>query len=172
MVLLGLFGLQVAETIDPVLVQKIERVFEDGVGNYATIQSREELWQEAWRQGTEHWLIGTGAGEAILGTQHAHNLVLDYFRGIGAFGALAVILLCVRILLRACSKAFSIMTQRNVTANDMRILGCYVAAAVYVVCNQLSNSFGPGTIAALWIIYLPAVLSDSSAEQSAIRSAS
>ena len=167
MLLVGLFGLQVAEAIDPVLVQKIERVFEDGIGNYATIQSREVLWREAWRQGTEHWLIGTGAGETILGTQHAHNLALDYFRGIGVFGGLAIILLCLRILQRAGSKAYAVMTQKVVTAAEMRILGCYVAAAVYVLCNQLSNSFGPATISALWIIYIPAILSDAFGEQSA-----
>ena len=122
---------------------------------------------DAWRQGTEHWLIGTGAGETILGTQHAHNLALDYFRGIGVFGGLAIILLCLRILQRAGSKAYAVMTQKVVTAAEMRILGCYVAAAVYVLCNQLSNSFGPATISALWIIYIPAILSDAFGEQSA-----
>ena len=160
MLSLGIYGIPLATAIDPILGAKIEAVFSDGVRNYATIESRTRLWSEAWRQGTEHWLIGTGAGETIHRATHAHNLVLDYFRGIGLFGAFAIVLLCARILWRAMEKAVVVSLARSASRSDMRIFACYASAAVYVLCNQLSNSFGPATIAALWVIYLPAVLSE------------
>ena len=160
MVLLGFYGLPIATAIDPVLGAKIAAIFDQGVENYATIQSRSELWREAWAQGTRHWFIGTGAGEPILGMQHAHNLILDYFRGIGIFGALAVSLLCVRIVWRTIDKTFDVILAKRVSPLDVRILACFTAATVYVLCNQLSNSFGPATISGLWMIYLPAVLSE------------
>jgi hypothetical protein len=160
MVVLGFYGLSIATAIDPVLGAKIAAVFNQGVENYTTIQSRSELWREAWDQGTRHWLIGTGAGEPILGAAHAHNLILDYFRGIGIFGALAVGLLCACILWRTIVKTFDVILAKTVSPLDVRILACFTAATVYVLCNQLSNSFGPATISALWMIYLPAVLSE------------
>ncbi len=160
MICLGIYGIPLATAIDPILGAKIEAVFSDGAQNYATIESRALLWSEAWLQGTEHWLIGTGAGESIQRTSHAHNLVLDYFRGIGIFGAFAIVLLCARILWRAAEKAVIVSVARTASRSDMRIFACYASAAVYVLCNQLSNSFGPATIAALWVIYLPAVLSE------------
>lgn len=168
MIFLIIFGLQIANAINPVLAAKIEALFTGGLENYATIESRQLLWQEAFAQGSRHWLIGTGAGERILGTEHAHNLILDYFRGIGLFGAFAIALLCLRILWRAVAKTIPLLLGRPADSEYMRILACYVAAAVYVVCNQLSNSFGPGTIAALWIIYLPAVLSDPQLSRSGV----
>lgn len=160
MVGLGVYGIPLATAIDPILGAKIEAVFSDGLKNYATIESREILWSEAWRQGTEHWLIGTGAGEPINRTTHAHNLILDYFRGTGVFGAFAIMFLCARILWRAVDKAFVAILSRDVSRYEMRIFACYASAAVYVLCNQLSNSFGPASISALWLIYLPAVLSE------------
>ncbi len=160
MVFLAIYGPAIATAIDPVLGAKIAAILDQGIENYTTIQSRSELWGEAWEQGTRHWLIGTGAGEFILGMQHAHNLILDYFRGIGIFGALAVALLCGRIVWRTVDKTFDVILAKTVSPLDVRILACFTAATVYVLCNQLSNSFGPATISALWMIYLPAVLSE------------
>lgn len=154
----GLFGIQIASTIDPVLGKKLEMIFSDGVNNYYSIQSRQKLWEEAYAQGTRHWLIGAGAGEVILGVSHAHNLPLEYFRGIGLFGAIAIVVLCLRILWRTSEKSLRLLSSKSISRREMRIWGCYVSAAVYTVCNQLSDSFGPTTIGALWLIYLPAVL--------------
>lgn len=160
MIFIGVYGLSIATAIDPILGAKISAIFDQGIENYRTIQSRSELWREAWNQGTRHWFIGSGAGEMIMGMQHAHNLVLDYFRGIGIFGALAVSLLCIRIAWRTVDKTFDVILAKTVSPLDIRILACFSAAMVYVLCNQLSNSFGPATISALWMIYLPAVLSE------------
>lgn len=168
MISLAVYGLPLATAIDPILGARIEEIITGGVQNYRTMESRGLLWDEALRQGMEHWLIGTGAGEPILGTTHAHNLVLDYFRGIGIFGAFAILLLCVRIIWRAVQKATVVSLARSASRYDMRIFACYASAAVYVLCNQLSNSFGPATIAALWLIYLPAVLSEQEPKPSVV----
>jgi O-antigen ligase len=171
MIGLGSYGIPIATAIataiDPIFGAKVETVFSGGIQNYQTIETRGLLWGEAWRQGKEHWLIGTGAGESIRTqvqvTTHAHNLILDYFRGIGIFGAFAITLLCARILWRAVRKALELSLAHTASRADMRIFACYASAAVYVLCNQLSNSFGPATISALWLIYLPAVLSEPDA---------
>jgi O-antigen ligase len=160
-----IYGIPIARAIDPIFGAKVEAIFRGGLQNYASIETRGYLWAEAWRQGTEHWLIGTGAGETIRTqvqeTTHAHNLILDYLRGIGIFGACAIILLCARILWRAARKALDLLLARTAGRAETRVFACYASAAVYVLCNQLSNSFGPATIAALWLIYLPAILSES-----------
>lgn len=165
------YGIPLARAIDPVFGAKVEAIFAEGIENYASIEKRSYLWAEAWRQGKEHWLIGTGAGETIRtqvqDTTHAHNLVLDYFRGIGIVGAFAIILLCTRILWRATKKSLELLLARTADQREMRVFACYASAAVYVLCNQLSNSFGPATIGALWLVYLPAILSESRASRPA-----
>lgn len=157
---LVLFGRDWVAAIDPVLGEKLDSLFSGGLENYRTIESRMEMWREAWRQGTAHWVIGAGAGQPIMGLQHAHNLVLEYFRGTGVFGALAIILLCVRILWRAWTKTVDVLIGQATSPHDIRVLACYTAGAVYVLCNQMSNSFGPATISALWLVYLPAVMAE------------
>ena len=171
-VFLGNYGTEIIAAIDPVTGAKVARIFEEGIENYATIQARSELWREAWEQGTQHWLIGAGAGQPILGSRHAHNLVLDYFRGIGVFGALAVVALCGCILWRTLRKTLDVIFAKTVTPTDIRVLACFSAATIYVLSNQLSNSFGPATISALWMIYLPAVFSEptkGSSSQASLR---
>jgi hypothetical protein len=143
--------------VDPVLAMKLRVIFSDGVGNYQSIKSREALWGNAIDQGTMHWLVGSGAGERVLGIAHAHNLVLDYFRGLGVFGAAAIVLLCITVLLRAGGGGVSALVRRA-GADEKRTWACYAAAGIYVLCNQLSDCFGPSTIAALWLVYLPAVM--------------
>ncbi len=154
-----LFGLQAAEAIDPTLGRKLRMIFSEGLFNYYSMESRQVLWEEAVRDGSKHWLVGAGAGEKVGGLSHAHNLVLNYFRGIGLFGAIAIGLLCVAIVWRGARKGYSVVLGRP-APGDRRRWACYTAAVVYVICNQLSDSFGPTTIAALWLVYLPAVLSE------------
>lgn len=160
MLFLAVYGVEIIRAIDPVTARNMDAILSEGVENYRSIESRIGLWREAWRQGAEHWIIGTGAGEPIGKTRHAHNLFLDYFRGIGAFGAIAIMLLCARILWRAISKVGPVLTGRVLYTSDIRILACYASSGVYILCNQLSNSFGPATIGGLWVIYMSAVLSE------------
>ena len=152
-----LFGIPLAEAVDPTFAKKLKMIFADGVTNYYSIESRQLLWSEAIEKGGEHWIVGAGAGEKVMGLSHAHNLVLNYFRGIGLFGAIAVALLCVAIFSRTIRKGLTVVVGR-VAPGDRRLWSYYVSATVYVICNQLSDSFGPTTIGCLWLVYLPAVL--------------
>ena len=158
-VLIAAFGLDVIEAIDPVLGSKLRIIFSDGVSNYYSIRARAALWDESIAQGSRHWLIGSGAGEQLLGHSHSHNLVLDYFRGIGVFGAAAIALLSLTILLRAFGKGLGALSH-SAGPEEKRAWACYAAAVIYVLCNQLSDCFGPSTIATLWLIYLPAVMAE------------
>jgi len=159
MIFLATFGLDLAEKLEPVVGSKIRSIVEGGLSNYQSIESRKLLWSEAIAQGKAHWIIGSGAGEKILGTEHAHNLVLDYFKGIGIFGALAIVLLCLSVFFRAGAKGLRILSG-GADETDKRIWACYVGAAVYVLCNQMSDSFGPSTIGFLWTVYLAGILSE------------
>lgn len=155
-IFLKLFGLMIAEAINPIIAEKIRSILEGGVSNYQSIESRKLLWEEAIRQGKQHWLVGTGAGEKIHGVSHSHNLVLDYFKGIGIFGAIGIALLCLAILGRTVWKALSVLSGRG-NETDIRVLACFFGASVYVLCNQLSDCFGPTTVGFLWITYLAGV---------------
>ncbi len=161
------WGLDIAEAINPIIAEKLRSIVEGGVSNYQSIESRKQLWDEAIDQGKRHWLIGTGAGEKVLGVTHSHNLVIDYFKGIGAFGAIAIVLLCLTILGRALIKTVSVFSPKS-DINDIRILACYFSASVYVVCNQLSDCFGPSTIGFLWLPYLVGRLSEKSRRRNVV----
>lgn len=155
-VFLKLFGLAIAEMINPVIAEKIRSIVEGGVSNYQSIESRKLLWEEAIRQGRQHWLVGSGAGEKVHGMAHSHNLVLDYFKGIGIFGAAGIAMLCLAIVGRTGWKSLSVVSGRG-NETDLRILACYFGATVYVVCNQLSDCFGPSTVGFLWVNYLTGI---------------
>ena len=163
-VIVVLYGIEIAALFDPVLASKLNMIFSDGVGNYYSIESRKLLWQNAIEEGSKHWMIGSGAGERVLGLAHAHNLVLDYFRGVGVFGALAIALLCLTICFRAVRKSLSLLSA-PAGSGDRWICACYVSAAVYAVCNQLSDCFGPSTVGILWLIYMPAIFSEHHANK-------
>ncbi|MEM9479717.1 MAG: O-antigen ligase family protein [Verrucomicrobiota bacterium] len=152
-------GLAIAEALDPEIGAKLRSIAEGGVAGYQSIESRKLLWLEAIEQGKAHWIIGSGAGEEVLGLTHAHNLVLDYFKGIGVFGALAVLVLCLTILFRMLTSTLYVLNGHG-DDDDKRIWVLYVGAVVYMLANQLSDSFGPTTIGFLWVGYLCAVLGE------------
>ncbi|MDF1826290.1 MAG: O-antigen ligase family protein [Verrucomicrobiales bacterium] len=155
-IFLKLFGLMIADMISPIVAEKLRSIFEGGVSNYQSIESRKVLWEEAIRQGKQHWLVGTGAGEKVNGISHAHNLVLDYFKGIGIFGGIGIAALCLTVFGRSGWKSFTIVRGRG-NDNDIRVLACFFSAAVYVICNQLSDCFGPTTIGFLWVNYMTGI---------------
>ena len=155
-ILVSTFGFAIAEKIDPITAGKMRSIVQGGVTNYQSIESRQMLWAEAIRQGKTHWLIGTGAGEAVLGITHAHNLVLDYFKGIGIFGAIAIAFVCFSILFRTLGKTLYVLRGHG-GEGDIRELACYFSASLYVLTNQLSDCFGPSTVGSLWLIYLTGI---------------
>ena len=156
------FGLPIAERVAPPIAEKIHSLIQNRT-SYHSLQSRQLLWDEAIRQGNRHWAIGTGAGEKVLGVSHSHNLILDYYKGTGLFGAAAIAALCLAIFLRASLKGVQILRGISGT-KDQRIFACYVGAVVYVIANQMSDCFGPSTIGFLWTVYLAGVLSDDRIE--------
>lgn len=155
-VFLKFFGMAIAEMINPVIAEKIQSIVEGGVTNYQSIESRKLLWEEALKQGRQHWIIGSGAGEMVHGMAHSHNLVLDYFKGIGLFGAIGIALLCLAVIARTARKSLSIVRGAG-NETDIRILACYFGATIYVATNQLSDCFGPSTIGFLWVNYLTGI---------------
>ncbi len=167
-VFLWFFGLDLAEKLEPEIAGKLRSIVEGGVKSYQSVQIRRHLWQVAIEEGKAHWLVGSGAGEIVLNYPHAHNLVLDYFKGIGLFGALAIVGLCLTILARGGFKALDILRGRGGVL-DQRIFACYVGAAVYVLCNQMSDCFGPSTVGMLWTVYLSAVLAEGAGREREVR---
>jgi O-antigen ligase len=156
---LSLYGLDLAEKLEPETGEKLRNIVEGGAATYQSVQVRRNLWQLALEEGKAHWLVGAGAGKVLLGYPHAHNLVIDYFKNIGLFGAVAVAALCLIILFRAGRKTLA-MLSRGGDDEEKRIFACYMAAVVYVLANQMSDSFGPSTIGFLWSVYLVAVIAD------------
>lgn len=157
--MLAFYGITIAERLNPQIGMKVRSVVEGGISNYHSFQERKLLWADAIHEGKTHWLIGSGAGEKVRGLSHAHNLVLDYFKGVGLFGATAIVLLCLTVLARAASKGAAILFRPSDDA-DKRIWACYMAALLYFMCNQMSDSFGPSTAGFFWVVYLTAVLAD------------
>lgn len=172
LVFLWLFGLDIATRLNPVIGSKLREIVEGGITNYQSVDSRQLLWREGLRLGGEHWLVGSGAGRKVLGISHAHNLVIDYFKGTGLFGAAAIVLLCLTILTRTAAKALSVLKRGPCARQERRVLACYVAASIYVLLNQMSDCFGPSTIGFLWAVYLCGVLSERRVARTATGGAS
>lgn len=158
------FGLDIAEKLEPETGAKLRDIVDGGAKSYQSVQVRRNLWQLSIEAGKEHWLVGAGAGKVLMSYPHSHNLVIDYFKGIGLFGALAITALCLVILARA-GRWMGRMLRHGGDATDARIFACYMAAVVYVLANQMSDSFGPSTIGFLWTVYLAAVVAAHGREQ-------
>lgn len=152
--------------LSPVAYGKIVEILTLGVADYHSVYSRRMLWEESWRLGIEHPWIGNGAGTRVISvTQtfnvtHSHNVVLDYFRGVGVFGAVAMLVLLVTVTTRTA--AFYGSTLRN-GANgkwlDTITAGLYLGAFGYLAGNQLSDSLSPSTAFLFWVFYTAAYTS-------------
>jgi O-antigen ligase len=151
---------------NPVAYEKIAKIFLRGVGEYETIQTREVLWGESWRLGMENPWLGVGAGTRVISptntfyVTHSHNVVLDYFRGIGVIGALAMLVFLVTAFVRGI--AFYASTLRRGGKRkwlDTITAGLYLGALGYLVGNQLSDSLSPSTSFLFWAVYSAAYIS-------------
>lgn len=146
--------------LSPVTHGKIVEISASGVAGYETIQARNLIWEESWRLGVENPWTGTGAGSRVLGRSHSHNLVLDYFRGVGVFGALAMVMLLMTIAARTA--AFYQSTLHKGSQEkwlDTIIVGLYLGALGYFIGNQLSDSLSPSTSFFFWAVYVTAYVS-------------
>ncbi len=106
-------------------------------------------------------MIGVGAGTHVFGPpDHSHNMILEYFRGMGVFGLLAAVLLLVATVVRTFRfMAATIGGGREGRAHDTQLLALFLGALGYLVGNQLSDSFSPSTAFLFWAVYVCAILS-------------
>lgn len=152
-----IFGIDLVALVNPEAAEKISRIFDGGVGEYHSILSREELWEASIDIGWKYPIVGSGAGSFVLNYSHAHNLVLDYFRGIGLFGSIAVATMCVFMLSKTAFFLYSFIISSEKNRLYYIFIPLFLASSLYILVNQLSDSFGPGTIFTLWMSYVPAL---------------
>lgn len=163
-------SLWIISWLSPVAYGKIVEVFASGVTDYHTIQTRSLIWQESWRLGVENPWTGTGAGSRIFGRSHSHNLILDYFRGVGVFGALAMLILLLTIAVRTAVFYKSTLHKGSQEKwRDTIIAGLYLGALGYFVGNQLSDSLSPSTSFFFWTVYVSAYVSSEDVARMARR---
>jgi hypothetical protein len=145
---------------NPVAYSKVNEIIVGGVEDYQSIQSRKLVWDESIRVGMSRPLLGQGAGSMVLGLTHSHNMILDYFRGMGLFGMISAVALLVCSSVRSISFfAATLASGRSSRAPDTVILGLYLGALGFLIGNQISDSFSPSTAFAFWMVYICAYLS-------------
>ena len=144
----------------PSFFARVDDILLNGVWAFPSMQARHELWTTSFAIGLANPLLGEGAGTSILGYAHSHNMLLDYFRGMGVFAACAVIVLilsaaarCAKFLLSTCHKG---AVDRQ---GDTLVAGMYMGAMFHLLANQLSDSFSPTTAFLFWIVYFGAYFS-------------
>jgi O-antigen ligase len=149
------------ERLSPVTYRKITEVFVGGVSDYDTIRSRNLIWAESVRLGMNNPVLGVGAGTRLLDVSHSHNVLLDYFRGIGLIGALSMLVLMVmaawrtaRFLLTRFGKGLENRW------DDTFVAALYLGGFAYLLGNLLSDSLSPSTSFFFFLIYVTAVCSE------------
>lgn len=146
----------------PITFEKVNAIITGGVTDYQSIRSRNVLWDESIRAGVHDPLTGVGAGTRVLGRSHSHNMILDYFRGMGVTGLVAAVLLLGSAIARTAS--FAVKTLRCGVASrrsDTLNLALFIGASGYMLGNQISDSFSPSTAYIFWIVYVAAIISSS-----------
>lgn len=121
------------------------------VQGVSSLRTRSFIWEASIDAGLENPLRGTGAGSYILGYSHSHNVLLDYFRGMG-FPGLFALLACLAGIAKGALYAFSrARAFKSAPAIFVGLLGGATAAVGYIASNMSSDSFGPSTIMFLFI---------------------
>lgn len=146
-------SIPIIKIVSPITYMKFAQIFGGGIENYQSIVSRSVVWQEAIRLGLEHPILGSGAGAHIFGLTHAHNMILDYFRGGGVFAAVAAIVLTITTIVRS-TRAILLRSIRNDQIKRLEASALLVGGCLYLIANQLSDSFSPSTAAFFWITYM------------------
>lgn len=147
----------------PITFEKVTTIFTGGVQDYASIRSRNRLWEESLRLGFANPLTGAGAGTMVFHVSHSHNVVLDYFRGLGLVGALSIAVIYVMVAVRTVR--FYAATFASGATNkwqDSIIAALYLGALAYLSGNMLSDSLSPSTSFFFWLVYVAAYISERS----------
>jgi len=151
--------LYVLSVASPVAFAKVETILTNGIWDYRSIQTRDEIWQESLRLGLAHPLLGSGAGAKVLGVSHSHNLSLDWFRGMGVLGLAAALALSLSVIARG--SAFLVRSWSRGASNralDVVTAAMFLGAIFYLVGNHLSDSLSPTTAFPFWMMVLGACL--------------
>jgi O-antigen ligase len=147
---------------NPVAYHKIMMVATGGVVEYPSVQSRLMLWHQSFSDGIEHPLLGTGAGTHILGKAHSHNVTLDYFRGMGIGGAIAIITLLVTLSARTLSFYVTTFGKGREGGAETTRVAMYLGVLGYLIGNQMSDSLSPATAGLFWFTLVAAYCSAES----------
>jgi O-antigen ligase len=146
----------------PITYEKLNSIITGGVTDYQSIRSRNVLWDESIRAGVLNPLTGTGAGTKVLGRSHSHNMILDYFRGMGVTGLIAAVLMLGTAIARTIGFAVKTLRQDAVSRRpDTLNLSFFVGASGYMLGNQISDSFSPSTAYIFWLVYVAAIITSS-----------
>ena len=143
----------------PDFSKRVQDILINGVWQFQSMKTRSAIWDESVRVGLAHPLLGGGAGTMVLNKAHSHDMVLDYFRGMGVFGMAAAIALILCTAARVTSFVVSTL-HRGLTDRtaDTIVAGLYLGALFDLIANQLSDSFSPTTSFLFWMMYFGAYL--------------
>ncbi|WGD28929.1 O-antigen ligase family protein [Ancylobacter sp. WKF20] len=135
---------------NPLLYDKINAIlFATDIAEYQSVESRMVVWDISIELFLEHPLTGVGAGSMVDGLTHSHNVFLDYARGMGLWGVIGItgVFLCVLTGLVSAAIRFWLRP----TGGSIVALGLFLSAALYIILNQMSDSFGLATAPIFWL---------------------
>jgi O-antigen ligase len=143
----------------PAFLKRVDDILTHGVWQFQSMKTRSVLWSESIQVGLAHPLLGHGAGTMVLDRAHSHNMVIDYFRGMGLFALFAVVALILGVVGRVANFLLSTWHKGAVERGpDTIVAGLYVGALFDLIGNQLSDSFSPTTSFLFWMTYFGAYL--------------
>ena len=154
----------------PIAFEKVNSIFAGGIADYQSIRSRNLIWEESLRIGMASPWVGEGAGARILEKSHSHNMILDYFRGMGVFGMMSALVLLLAAGVRTVGYLVSTWGKgRTDRTRESIIMALYLGAFGYLIGNQLSDSFSPSTAFIFWAAYVCAYVSAAPAARRIVR---
>ncbi len=141
----------------PDFSKRVQDILTHGVWEFQSMKTRSAIWDESMRVGLAHPFLGGGAGTMVLNKAHSHDMVLDYFRGMGVFAAAAAIALILCTVARVGSFILSTLHKGMADRTaDTLVAGLYIGALFDLLANQLSDSFSPTTSFLFWMMYFGA----------------
>lgn len=136
------FSPKAAKTLEDALLDPTEA---------RSVDSREEVWENALGLIGERPLTGLGPGKTLdaLGIAHAHNMVLQAYLDAGLAGCLGMLLVALGVLWRFAELLRAELRSREEITDGRRLqlLGS-LATVIYVLANSMSDSFSTATMPA------------------------
>lgn len=147
-------GLEWLELLNPRASRILSSVFQGGVGD-TTLQSRWLLWEISLDAMISNPLFGRGAGTPINSvhehTKHSHNMFLEIGRSSGIPALIALVVLSV-VSIVFCLRSLSSIGREIIHYDGIDwVVGSCFAVLMYLISNQMSDSFGPSTSVIFWL---------------------